>query len=91
MVSLFDSQGSLYVVFRHLNRFKCLIKLTMKAQQYLDQLTSEGQVSFTKEELQEALGLTPNAAACMLRRLKQKQQIASPVKGYCLVLSPEFR
>lgn len=63
----------------------------MKAQEYLDQLASEGRVAFTKEELQEALGLTPNAAACMLRRLKQKQQIASPAKGYYLVLSPEFR
>lgn len=63
----------------------------MKAQQYLDELTSEGRISFTKEELQESLGLTPNAAACMLRRLKQKQQIASPTRGYYLVLSPEFR
>lgn len=63
----------------------------MKAQYYLDQLISEGRVSFTKEELQEALGLTSNAAGCMLRRLKQKQQIASPVRGYYLVLSPEFR
>jgi len=63
----------------------------MRAQEYLDQLASEGRVSFTKEELQAALRLSSNAAACMLRRLKQKQQIASPAKGCYLVLSPEFR
>jgi predicted transcriptional regulator of viral defense system len=65
--------------------------LTMKAQQYLDYLTSEGRISFTKEALQQKLGLTSNAANCMIRRLKQKQKIASPAKGYYLVLAPEFR
>lgn len=63
----------------------------MKAQQYLDNLTSEGKISFTKEALQFELGLTTNAAHCVLRRLKQKKQIVSPAKGYYLILTPEFR
>lgn len=63
----------------------------MKAQQYLDYLTSEGRFSFTRGDLQQTLGLTSNAVGCMLRRLKKKQQIASPAKGYYLVLTPEFR
>src|SRR3989338_6081519 len=63
----------------------------MKAQQYIDRLLSEGRVSFTREQVQHDLGITANAAGCLLRCLKQKRQIVSPAKGYYLIISPEFR
>lgn len=63
----------------------------MNAQAYIDQLISEGKISFTRGNMQRALKLTANAASCMLRRLKQKGQIASPARGYYLIVTPEFR
>jgi predicted transcriptional regulator of viral defense system len=63
----------------------------MNSQQYLDYLATEGKVCFTKKDLQQKLGLTSNTASATIRRLKEKEQIASPVKGYYLILAPEFR
>lgn len=63
----------------------------MKSQAYLDHLLSEGKISFTRDQIQQDLGLNANAVGCLLQRLKQKATIASPTKGYYLIIQPEFR
>jgi predicted transcriptional regulator of viral defense system len=63
----------------------------MKAQLYFDHLASEGKFSFTKIQLQRQLKLTNNATDSLLSRLKHKKHISSPVKGYFLIIPPEFR
>lgn len=63
----------------------------MNSQQYLDSLTAQGKISFTLDQLKSDLALSSNAAACLLRKLKKKGYIASPAKGYYLIITPEFR
>ena len=74
-----------------LMEFNVIISTMMNAQQYLDNVTAEGRISFTREGLQQALALTDSAVNSLLSRLKQKKYIASPAKGYYLVIPPEFR
>ena len=75
---------------RYFYRILCIIEV-MKAQTFLDYLASEGRFSFTLKELKSQLQLGVQAARNMLSRLKKKEQICSPVRGYYLVLTPEFR
>lgn len=62
-----------------------------KIEQYIDQLTANGEISFTVAQVMKALTLTHNAALIALNRLKKQSKIASPSKGYYLILTPEFR
>ena len=71
--------------------FHVIISVMMNVQQYLDNVTAEGKISFTREALQQALDLTDSATNSLLSRLKQKKYIASPAKGYYLIIPPEFR
>lgn len=65
--------------------------MSAKAQKYIDGLTANGEISFTLGDLCEALAITPNAALAALYRLRDQHKIASPARGYYLVLTPEFR
>ncbi len=77
--------------FNILSDINVKLVAAMNAQNYLDYLSSEGRISFTRMQIQQELELTANATGCLLQRLKQKGQIASPAKGYYLIISPEFR
>ncbi len=61
------------------------------AKEYIDQLTAKGEISFTTQSLQTALGITAKAAERAIARLRHKKEITSPAKGYYLILTPEFR
>ncbi len=65
--------------------------MVSKAEHYIDSLTAEGRFSFTIDEFCHELELKLNAGLAALNRLKKQQKIASPSKGYYLVLTPEFR
>jgi len=66
-------------------------KMATRAEQYIDSLTAVGKISFTVEMFCREFGVTKGAALVALQRLKQQKKIASPCKGYYLVLTPEFR
>lgn len=62
-----------------------------KADRYIDSLTANGEISFTVENFCRTLGVNRNAGLTALGRLKKQRKIASPSRGYYLILTPEFR
>ena len=58
---------------------------------YIDELQANGRYSFTTEEVQKTLGTSIVATQAVLRRLKAKKRIASPYRGFYIVLPPEYR
>lgn len=59
------------------------------ARQYLDELAAGGRYSFSSAEARLALGST--AAKFALQRLAQKGVIASPARGFYVIVPPEYR
>lgn len=58
---------------------------------YLDELLSRGRACFSREEAMEALGLSSSAFTAAARRLARKYRLASPRRGFYLILRPEDR
>lgn len=65
--------------------------MNMHAKIYIDQLTAHGEISFTAQKMQKELGITMKAVERSIARLRQKKEIVSLVKGFYLILTPEFR
>ena len=63
----------------------------MTASQYIDHLASIGRYHFTTDEATEALGVSRLAARAALRRLMRHGAIATPFRGFYVVVSPEYR
>lgn len=58
---------------------------------YLDQLLSQGRGYFSREEVLVALGISTQAFIAAAGRLIKKQRLASPRRGFYLILRPEDR
>lgn len=58
---------------------------------YLDELLSGGRAYFSREEALGALGLSVEAFIAAASRLTKKQRLASPRRGFYLILRPEDR
>lgn len=58
---------------------------------FIDRLAAKGQVCFTTEEAQHALGGGVRAVQATLRRLRHHAEIATPVRGFHVILPPELR
>jgi predicted transcriptional regulator of viral defense system len=58
---------------------------------YLIKLQTRGRISFTTAEYAKELSLSAVAAKHSLRRLREKREIASPVRGLHVVLPPADR
>jgi predicted transcriptional regulator of viral defense system len=63
----------------------------MAAKDLIETLASKGRYSFTSEEAREALKVTPDASKLALNRLARQGQIASPARGFYVIVPPEFR
>ena len=61
------------------------------AAKLIDDLASNGRYHFTMEEMRSALGVSAAAARAALRRLSRKGLIASPARGFYVILPPEYR
>jgi predicted transcriptional regulator of viral defense system len=61
------------------------------ASHYLVNLAARGRYHFTTTEAVAALGTSPVAARAALRRLKQKGELAAPLRGFHLIVPPEYR
>lgn len=57
----------------------------------VDGLASVGRHAFTSAEAQGALGTSDKATQAKLRRLRARGEIATPLRGYHVILSPEYR
>lgn len=54
-------------------------------------LASRGRYHFTTREAERALGTSTVATRAALRRLKQKGSLASPYRGFHVIVPPEYR
>ncbi len=58
---------------------------------YLDELLAHGRAWFSREEASDALGMSAEAFIAAANRLTKKQRLASPRRGFYLILRPEDR
>lgn len=64
---------------------------TLKSRQYIDELLSASRYTFTTAEARTALGLSRPALKVALHRLVTKKLIASPQRGFHIIVPPEYR
>jgi predicted transcriptional regulator of viral defense system len=62
-----------------------------KARQYVENLASTGRYHFGSNEAQAALGVSAAAAKVALNRLAKQGAIASPARGFYVIVPPEYR
>ena len=58
---------------------------------WVEQLQSEGRYTFTRSEAEARTGRSFVAVQSALRRLKQQGRIASPKRGFYVIVPPEYR
>lgn len=63
----------------------------MRGLEYIEHLRSRGRCTFTTDEVVDALDKTRNAANAFIRRLRDKGRVATPARGFHVVVSPEYR
>lgn len=61
------------------------------ARKYVDRLAGAGRYFFSSADAREALGVSPPAAKMALHRLSQQGLVASPARGYYVIVPPEYR
>jgi predicted transcriptional regulator of viral defense system len=61
------------------------------AREYAARLAAGGHYHFTSQEAQSALGVSPDAAKLALNRLAKQKIIASPARGFYVIVPPEYR
>ena len=63
----------------------------MASRDLIEELTSKGRYSFTSEEARRALKVSPGAAKQALHRLAGQGLLASPARGFYVIVPPEYR
>ncbi|MGH6690158.1 MAG: type IV toxin-antitoxin system AbiEi family antitoxin [Gammaproteobacteria bacterium] len=66
-------------------------RATPKAREYIQELASRGRHHFTSAEARAALGVSVQAAKAALNRLAKQGAIASPARGFYVIIPPEYR
>ncbi|HEY4443980.1 MAG TPA: type IV toxin-antitoxin system AbiEi family antitoxin [Steroidobacteraceae bacterium] len=61
------------------------------ARDYVVDLAASGHYSFASADARKALGVSADAAKLALHRLIREQMIASPARGFYVVVPPEYR
>jgi predicted transcriptional regulator of viral defense system len=61
-----------------------------RASDYIRNLAAGGRYSFTSEEARKALGVTAPAAKLALHRLIREGEVASPARGFYVIVPPEY-
>ncbi|MBA2654377.1 MAG: type IV toxin-antitoxin system AbiEi family antitoxin [Gammaproteobacteria bacterium] len=70
---------------------RVLTQDTMKAQEFINDLRSQGRYFFTIKEAEKALALTKIATINAIRRLRLNKSVVSPARGFYLILPPEYQ
>jgi predicted transcriptional regulator of viral defense system len=63
----------------------------LSARDYITRMAASGHYHFTSAEAQSALGVSADAAKLALNRLAKQGQIASPARGFYVIIPPEYR
>jgi len=64
---------------------------SLKARRYIENLAAAGRYHFGSKEAQAALGVSAAAAKVALNRLAKHGAIASPARGFYVIVPPEYR
>lgn len=75
-------------------RYLAIVKAATRsptAARLVDRLAGSGRYHFTTADAVKALGVSPAAARAALRRLAAKGGIASPLRGFHVIVPPEYR
>ena len=70
---------------------KSLTPRRMRAREYIDSLAAAGRYHFNSRDAQAAFGATPAAVKLALSRLAHQKLIASPARGFYVIVPPEYR
>lgn len=62
-----------------------------RARDYIEALAARGRHHFWSGDAQDALGVSPAAAKLALRRLAKQGRVASPARGFYVIVPPEYR
>jgi len=65
--------------------------ISPRAHNIIVDMAARGQYHFTSSELRSALGISDAAARQALSRLAAKGEIASPARGFYVIVPPEYR
>ena len=63
----------------------------MRAHDYIADLAVAGRYCFTSRDAREALDMSADATKLALGRLARKKHVASPARGFHVILPPEYR
>jgi predicted transcriptional regulator of viral defense system len=63
----------------------------LKARQYIEHLAASGRYQFSSADAHAALAVSPAAANVALNRLAKQGGIASPARGFYVIVPPEYR
>src|SRR6266508_2712401 len=63
----------------------------LNARGYLDNLAAAGRHHFSSVEVRMALGVSADAVKLALNRLSKQKLIASPSRGFWVIVPPEYR
>ncbi len=63
----------------------------VSARHYIDQLASSGRHHFTSSEARAALGVSADGTKLALNRLAKQGHIASPARGFYVIVPPDYR
>lgn len=63
----------------------------LKARQYIENLATSGHYQFTSREAQLSLAVSADAAKLALNRLAKHGLVASPARGFYVIVPPEYR
>jgi len=66
-------------------------KQRQHARDYIANLAATGRYHFVSSDAREALGVSADAAKLALNRLARQKIIASPARGFYVVIPPEYR
>lgn len=61
------------------------------ARDYISSLAANGHYQFSSKDAQSALGVTADAAKLALNRLAKQGMVASPARGFYVIVPPEYR
>ena len=61
------------------------------ANDFLQDLQSRGRYCFSTEEAVQALARSTTAVRAVLRRLREKGEVAAPLRGFHVIVPPEYR
>ncbi len=66
-------------------------KTVSKARDYITDLAVSGRYHFAAEEMRKALGVSADAAKLSLYRLAKRGLVASPARGFYIIVPPEYK